>query len=131
MQGPTIEQVERTAGCAGDEQMRARVHGMWSAVASSWGEHADYVDSRGSEVTARMLELAGLRPGARVLELACGPGNLGLAAAERVLPHGDVVLSDVVPEMASDCATSAPGCSTSSRSTSPPRLTTWCCVARG
>jgi ubiquinone/menaquinone biosynthesis C-methylase UbiE len=100
MQSPTIEQMERTAGCAGDEQMRARVHGMWSAVASSWDEHAAYVDSRGSEVTARMLELAGLRPGARVLELACGPGGLGLAAAERVLPHGDVVLSDVVPEMA-------------------------------
>jgi SAM-dependent methyltransferase len=34
-----------------------------------------------------------------VLELACGPGGLGLAAAPRVLPGGEVVLSDVVPEM--------------------------------
>src|SRR6476661_1748238 len=86
------------------EQVRARAHGMWAAVASSWGEHAAYVDARGAEVTARMLELAGLHPGARVLELACGPGGLGLAAAAGVLPHGEVVLSDVVPEMASIAA---------------------------
>jgi SAM-dependent methyltransferase len=34
-----------------------------------------------------------------VLELACGTGGAGLAAAERVGPSGEVVLSDVVPEM--------------------------------
>ena len=79
--------------------MRARVHGMWAGVAGSWGEHADYVETRGAEVTARMLELAALQPGERVLELACGPGGPGLAAAPRVLPGGEVVLSDVVPEM--------------------------------
>ncbi len=35
------------------------------------------------------------------MELACGPGGLGIAAAERVGPGGEVVLSDVVPEMTS------------------------------
>jgi SAM-dependent methyltransferase len=35
----------------------------------------------------------------RVLELACGPGGLGLAAAKLVAPNGVVVLSDVVAEM--------------------------------
>jgi SAM-dependent methyltransferase len=34
-----------------------------------------------------------------VLELACGPGGLGLTAATRVAPDGEVVLSDVAPEM--------------------------------
>jgi ubiquinone/menaquinone biosynthesis C-methylase UbiE len=86
------------------EQVRVRAHGMWAAVAGSWDEHAAYVETRAAGVTARMLELADLRAGARVLELACGPGGLGLAAAERVLPHGEVVLSDVVPEMASIAA---------------------------
>jgi ubiquinone/menaquinone biosynthesis C-methylase UbiE len=86
-------------GCEeGEAQMRARVHGMWARVAGSWGDNAEYVDARGAEVTARMLELAALRPGDHVLELACGPGGAGLAAAERV-PDGHVVLSDVVPEM--------------------------------
>ena len=31
--------------------LRARLHGMWAAVAGSWGEHAEYVDTRGAGVT--------------------------------------------------------------------------------
>jgi SAM-dependent methyltransferase len=42
-----------------------------------------------------------------VLELACGPGGLGLAAAKLVRPGGEVVLSDVVPEMTVIAATRA------------------------
>ncbi|HEY7052106.1 MAG TPA: methyltransferase domain-containing protein, partial [Mycobacterium sp.] len=49
-------------------------------------------------VTEAMLA-AGVRPGDRVLELACGPGGTGLAAADVVGPDGEVVLSDVVLEM--------------------------------
>jgi SAM-dependent methyltransferase len=83
----------------GPDEVRQRLHGMWAAVAGGWGEHADYADARGAAVTERMLDLASLRPGDRVLELACGPGGLGITAAERVGPDGEVVLSDVVPEM--------------------------------
>ena len=42
-----------------------------------------------------------------MLELACGPGGLGLAAAERVGPGGEVVLSDVAPEMTAIAAARA------------------------
>jgi ubiquinone/menaquinone biosynthesis C-methylase UbiE len=86
------------AGGAGDS-LRRRLHGMWSEVAKAWGDNADYIDVRGASVTERLLERAALRPGDRVLELACGPGGLGLAAARRVGLAGEVVLSDVVPEM--------------------------------
>jgi enediyne biosynthesis protein CalE5 len=81
------------------DELRTQQHRMWAGVAPSWREHADYVDARGAVVTERMLELATPQPGERVLELACGPGGLGLAAAERVAPGGEVVLSDVVAEM--------------------------------
>jgi SAM-dependent methyltransferase len=81
------------------EQLRNHLHGMWAAVAGSWSEHAAYADARGAALAERMLEHARPRPGERVLELACGPGGLGLAAAERVAPGGAVVLSDVVAEM--------------------------------
>jgi ubiquinone/menaquinone biosynthesis C-methylase UbiE len=87
--------------------LRAQLHGMWAAVAPSWEQHADYVDARGSAVTERMLDLAALRPGDRVLELACGAGGLGLAAAERVAPGGEVVMSDVVAEMTAIAAARA------------------------
>jgi SAM-dependent methyltransferase len=96
--------VEQSGGRPGPEgggvdEFRAQLHGMWAAVAGGWAEHADFIERRGADVTEEMLELSDARPGTRVLELACGPGNLGLAAARRVAPGGEVVLSDVVPEM--------------------------------
>jgi SAM-dependent methyltransferase len=84
-----------------------RRHQMWAAVAPAWAEHVAYADARGAHVADRMLELAALRPGERVLELACGPAGLGLAAAARVAPDGLVVLSDVVPEMTAIAAARA------------------------
>ncbi len=83
---------------AGSE-LRRNLHGIWASVATGWGEHADYADERATPITEKLLELSEPRPGDGVLELACGPGGLGLAAAERVLPDGEVVLSDVVEEM--------------------------------
>lgn len=80
-------------------ELRSHLHGMWSAVAASWGEHVEDVEARAAEATERMLELAAPQRGERVLELACGAGGLGLAAAARVGPEGEVVLSDVAPEM--------------------------------
>jgi SAM-dependent methyltransferase len=84
----------------GADELRRHVHSQWAAVAPAWGEHAVYADERGAAVTAKLLDLSHPRPGEHVLELACGPGGLGLAAAALVAPGGEVVLSDVVPEMA-------------------------------
>lgn len=72
---------------------------MWSSVAPSWAAHSDRVDARGAAVAGAMLDVVGLDAGDRVLELACGPGGLGLAAAERVGADGAVVLSDVSEQM--------------------------------
>jgi SAM-dependent methyltransferase len=91
----------------GPDELRARLHSMWAAVAGGWAEHASYVDARAALLTEKLLELARPQPGERVLELACGPGGAGLAAAERVAPGGEVVLSDVVPEMTSIAAARA------------------------
>lgn len=89
------------------DALRARLAGMWVAVADGWGEHADYADARGAQSAQRMLELAQVGAGDRVLELACGPGGLGLAAAERVGPGGEVVLTDVADEMTAIAAARA------------------------
>jgi SAM-dependent methyltransferase len=88
---------------------RTHLHTMWSSVAGGWAEHSDYVDARGAHVTEALLDLTDPRPGERVLELACGGGGVGLAAAERVAPGGEVVLSDVAPEMTAIAARRAAG----------------------
>jgi SAM-dependent methyltransferase len=90
--------VERSDAQGGDE-LRMRLRDMWAAVAGGWAEHAAYADARGAEAAETMLSLTAPQPGERVLELACGPGGLGLAAAGRVAPGGEVVVSDVVAEM--------------------------------
>ena len=88
-----------SAGDRRGDSVRSQLHGMWAAVAPGWAEHADYADARGAEIGEAMLDLVTPEPGERVLELACGPGGLGLAAAERVGPRGEVVLSDVAVGM--------------------------------
>ena len=113
---------------------------MWSAVAPGWAAHADFIDDRGVDVTDAMLFITAPQPGERVLELACGPGGPGFAAAPLVAPWGAVVVSDVSAEMTAIAAARArdagwdrcrAGCSISRRSTSPTRRSMSCCVARG
>lgn len=89
----TIETPDRT------DTLQDPVPAAWSQAAAAWAHHADMVDARVAAVTEAMLDLAAVGPDARVLELACGPGGAGLAAAERVGPGGEVVLSDAASEM--------------------------------
>ena len=103
-----VEQPDRRAASGRDaDELRARLHGMWTAVAGAWGEHAEYADARGAAVTEQMLAASRPQPGERVLELACGPGGVGIAAARLVAPGGEVVLSDVVAEMTAIAAARA------------------------
>jgi SAM-dependent methyltransferase len=73
---------------------------MWATVAESWGKYAPFVDARASSLTEQMLDLGALKPGDRVLDVGAGAGGVGLAAARRVAPAGEVVVSDVAVEMA-------------------------------
>jgi enediyne biosynthesis protein CalE5 len=89
----------RASTAQGQDEFRTRLHGMWAEVAEGWAEHAEQVDARSALLTEKLLTLSAPRPGERVLELACGPGGAGLAAAQRVAPDGEVVLSDIAAEM--------------------------------
>jgi SAM-dependent methyltransferase len=91
--------VRRTDRPAGLDELRGRLHRLWGSVAPGWEAHAAYADGRGAPVTSRLLELARPHAGDRVLELASGAGGVGLAASDLVGPAGEVVISDVAPEM--------------------------------
>jgi len=79
--------------------MRAQLHAMWDGVAPAWGDHADFIDARGLEITSALLARTEPAAGERVLELAAGPGSVGLAVARLVGAEGEVVISDVSPQM--------------------------------
>ena len=87
--GGTVDVAER----------RAQLQRMWGSVAGGWKEHAAFVEARGAGVTEKLLELTSPRPGERLLELACGAGGVGIAAADRVGETGEVVVSDLAPAM--------------------------------
>lgn len=51
------------------------------------------------DYTEHALRLAGLRPGMRVLDVGCGPGDVSFIAARLVGPTGSVLGVDAAPEM--------------------------------
>ena len=91
----------------GVDELRAQLHRMWSGVAAAWATHADYADTRGAPLAEAMLDATRLQAGERVLELACGPAGLGVGAAERIGPGGEVILSDIAAEMTAIAAARA------------------------
>src|ERR1700722_2617259 len=52
-----------------------------------------------NDYTEQALRLAGPRPGLRVLDVGCGPGDVSLIAARLVGPTGTVLGVDAAPEM--------------------------------
>jgi SAM-dependent methyltransferase len=46
-----------------------------------------------------LIDMADIRPGMRVLDLACGAGSQSIQAAKRVGPNGKVVAIDISPTM--------------------------------
>jgi 2-polyprenyl-3-methyl-5-hydroxy-6-metoxy-1,4-benzoquinol methylase len=50
-------------------------------------------------VTERMIALAAIREGSRVLDIACGAGEPALTVAEQVGPNGSVLATDFVEDM--------------------------------
>jgi ubiquinone/menaquinone biosynthesis C-methylase UbiE len=79
--------------------IREVMQAMWSGVAPAWDAYSEHVDARSAALTEVMLDAARIVPGARVLELAGGAGGLGLAAAARVGPEGEVLITDVADTM--------------------------------
>lgn len=72
---------------------------MWDSVSGAWEENAEFVDRHMAEPTRQFLDAVEIAAGDDVIELACGPGGAGLAAAERVGPAGSVVFADDAPGM--------------------------------
>ena len=81
------------------EALRAELLERWERAASGWGRRAPHMREFGMPVSTWMIEHAGLQPGQRVLELAAGPGETGLLAAELIRPGGVLISSDAAESM--------------------------------
>lgn len=72
---------------------------QWDRVAAGWGKWWRTIENGALPVSERMLDLAGVRPGHRVLDIATGIGEPALLAAGRVGPTGRVVATDLSSRM--------------------------------
>lgn len=72
---------------------------QWSAAASGWERWGDWFERNSGNLSAWMCDAAGIRSGHRVLDLACGAGQLATTEAERVLPDGRVTATDISSDM--------------------------------
>src|SRR6478672_5178053 len=71
----------------------------WNTVASGWQKHSELIDSSAGHISMRLVELAGVEPGSRVLDVAAGYGEPSLTAAAVAGAEGKVVAADISPEM--------------------------------
>jgi len=76
------------------EVFQAEMRDHWERSAPGWGAQSDQMSRQTEPVTAWLLDALELEPGQTVLELAGGPADVGLAAAERVRPGGRVISTD-------------------------------------
>jgi ubiquinone/menaquinone biosynthesis C-methylase UbiE len=68
-------------------------------VAAAWERHREQLFESARPVSEWLVDQVGPRPGQTILELAAGPGETGLLAAERVGRDGRLISTDNSPRM--------------------------------
>ena len=89
MEGKAVDPVE----------FRGGQRQQWDTAATGWRKWSELIDERTSGVSERLVELAGVKQGSRVLDVAAGYGEPTLTAARRVGTQGGVVATDISVEM--------------------------------
>ena len=72
---------------------------QWNSAATGWRRWSELIDGAASGISERLVELAGVEPGSRVLDVAAGYGEPSLTAARTAGPEGAVLATDISAEM--------------------------------
>ena len=89
MEATQIDAVEFRAGQRRD----------WGTAAKGWHDWQELIYTATAPVSERLVEMAGIEPGDRVLDVAAGAGEPALTAARVAGPDGQVVATDISAEM--------------------------------
>jgi SAM-dependent methyltransferase len=76
-------------------EFRAGQRRDWDSASKGWRKWNELIDASTSIVSDRMVEMAGIGAGDRVLDVAAGYGEPSLTAARTVGPEGSVVATDI------------------------------------
>lgn len=73
----------------------------WNSVANNWQKWWKTIEKGAEKVSRRLIELAEIKPGSRVLDIATGIGEPAITAANEVGNTGHVLATDISPQMLS------------------------------
>jgi enediyne biosynthesis protein CalE5 len=80
-------------------EFRGKQREQWNVAAGGWRRWSELIDSAAGKVSERLVELAGVEPGSRVLDVAAGYGEPSLSAAKVAGSDGSVVATDIAADM--------------------------------
>lgn len=78
---------------------KATTRRQWQEAADAWHDWGRFIGEWLGEATETMIELADVRDGSAVLDVAAGAGEQSLRIARRVGPTGRVLATDIAPEL--------------------------------
>ena len=81
------------------DQYKATTREQWQVAAEAWHRWGPLLEEWLGPATQRMLDLAEVGRGDKVIDLAAGAGGQTLAAAVRVGPSGRVLATDIAPRI--------------------------------
>jgi ubiquinone/menaquinone biosynthesis C-methylase UbiE len=81
------------------DDFKAQQRRMWDNAAAGWQTWWETIESGARKVSDKIVDLAEIKPGDKVLDIATGIGEPAVTAAKKVLPNGKVVAIDISPQM--------------------------------
>lgn len=89
------------------DDIKVQQKNQWGAAAEGWGRHDEWFQRQTGPLTEWLCTAAGVAPGSRVLDIACGAGQPALTAAALAGPAGHVIAIDISPQMLAVAAAKA------------------------
>jgi ubiquinone/menaquinone biosynthesis C-methylase UbiE len=84
-----------------NKQYKIEERQSWNSVANNWQKWWKTIERSAEKVSKRLIELAEIKPGSRVLDIATGIGEPSTTAANLVGKSGYILATDISPQMLS------------------------------
>jgi ubiquinone/menaquinone biosynthesis C-methylase UbiE len=81
------------------DEFKAQQRQMWNNAAAGWQDWWETIECGAQKVSDKIVELAEIKPGDKVLDIATGIGEPAVTAARKVMPNGRIVAIDISPQM--------------------------------
>ena len=81
------------------DEFKAQQRQLWDNAAAGWQTWWETIERGAQKVSDKLVELAEIKPGDRVLDIATGIGEPAITAAKKVMPNGKVIAIDISPQM--------------------------------